>query len=155
MKYTAYLTKNSAWPLVSIKSMLIIIIDVIVFPAPAPHPGGPVGAAERVARKAAGQCPARGTGGMRVWPGLAVCILLLALPRAPQAVQTRAGRPRRTPKEQPWERLAVHSARLEEVALVCFPAAPGASFPLRVCFTSQQLSAVEGWPPSGAGPWSP
>lgn len=81
--------------------------------------------------------------------------LLLALPRAPQAVQTRAGRPRRTPKEQPWERLAVHNARLEEVALVCFPAAPGASFPLRVCFTSQQLSAVEGWPPSGPGPWSP
>ena len=88
MKYSAYLTKNSAWPLVSIKSTLIIIIDVIVFPAPAPHPGGSVGVAERAARKAAGQCPARRTGRVRVWPGLALCISACSAPRASSCPNT-------------------------------------------------------------------
>lgn len=76
-------------------------------------------------------------------------------PHAPQAVQTRARRPRKTPKEHLWERLAIRSMRLEEVALVCFPAAPGASFALRVCFAFQQLPAVEGWLPSGPRSWRP
>lgn len=76
-------------------------------------------------------------------------------PHASQAVQTQASRPRRTPEEQPWERLAVHGVWLQEVALVCFPAALGASFPLCVCFAFQQLPAVEGRLPRGPRPWSP
>lgn len=102
--------------------------------------------------------PYGGTGrmGLRLArPGLALCCSTFSAPHAPQAVQTLARRPRRTPKEQLWERMVVRSMRLEEVALVCFPAAPGASFPLRVCFAFQQLPAVEGWPPSGPRSWSP
>lgn len=60
-----------------------------------------MGVAERVARKAAGQCPAWGTGRMRVWPGLAVCISCLLCP-APLKLSkhgpgARGGLPRSSP----------------------------------------------------------
>ena len=80
--------------------------------------------------------------------------LRLLCPCTPQAVHTQAGCPRRTPKQQPWERpvSAVRSWRKRPSSAPSQP--PGAPRPLRVCSASRQLAAVESWPPGGPGPWS-
>ena len=80
----------------------------------------------------------------------------LALHPCPSSCPNTSRAPQEDPQAAALGKAGVRSVRLEEeeAALVCCLAAPGAPFPLRVCLASQQLSAVEGWPPGGPRPQS-
>lgn len=115
-----------------------------------PHPGTPVGLSPDSQALGPGlelrpgrlhSVPCLGDGRAGAVAGLArpgsLCLRFLC-PCAPQAVQTRAGCPRLSPKEGPWERLASTACGwrkrplfaflqpgsfLPSVSLFCFPAA--------------------------------
>ena len=111
------------------KEIIIIIIDVIGYPAPVPHPGSPKGLAEHVARKTArGAQPGGQAGqGRAGWLGLALCISDCSAPTPLKLSKHRPGAPRGPPSSSPekgWR---------PQRALICSLTAPGAPFPLRVC----------------------
>jgi hypothetical protein len=97
---------------------------------PVPHDCKACRLEKSTGQEVAQQCPqeepgwmGHGLGSWFTWPALSICISTFSAPILHQAVQTQAQRPRKTPKDQSWERLAIRSMRLEEAALVCFPAA--------------------------------
>ena len=85
------------------KKIIIIIIDVIGHPAPAPHPGSPAGLAEHVARKTArgAQPGGRAGRGRAGWLGLALCISTCSAPVPLKLSKHKPGAPGGPPSSSP------------------------------------------------------